>query len=71
MNYWLTPTGQVFQGETGGGSWHTRFCNSFLDKDEQLQEKFWNWYDKGMCETHEYFEKELRWVRYCDWGQIG
>ena len=71
MNYWLTPTGQVFQGEVGGGSWHTMLCNSYLDKHEQLQERFWNWYDKGMGYTHDFFEMELKWVRYCDWGQIG
>jgi len=71
MNYWVTPTGQVFQGETGGGSWHTRLCNSYLDKHEQIQERFLNWYDTGMGYTHDFFEQELRWVRYCDWGQIG
>lgn len=21
--------------------------------------------------THDFFEMELKWVRYCDWGQIG
>ena len=44
MNYWLTPNGEVYEGNYIG--FHTIFCNKYLEKDDDLYDRFWVWYEK-------------------------
>ena len=70
MNYWVIPLGKYFKGHTGGGSWHTNFWKEYLEKFEKVQDRYYKWYDAGNESKYliDFFEQELRWVRYCDWG---
>lgn len=74
MNYWITPTGRVFEGETGGGSWHLRLLDQYCDDNPDISDKFWKWMEEEAGyggNMVEFFEKCLGWVRYCDWGNLG
>jgi hypothetical protein len=69
MNYWLTPTGQVFEGENVG--FHTMFCNKYLQDNPKIDDDFHNWSENNPSRyTYQYFEQVLGWVRYCGWGKI-
>jgi len=70
-NYWVTSTGTVYEGISGHGSWHTEFCNSFLECHEEILKHYDEWYEKHHNYIHIFFEDELRWVKYCGWNNVG
>ena len=69
-NHWVLPDGRVYSGSTCG-AWHTKFAMEYLENDDNLADRFDNWCDVGSGYIHDFFEQEMRWVRYCCWGNIG
>ena len=55
-NYWVTSTGTVYEGISGHGSWHTEFCNSFLECHEEILKHYDEWYEKHHNYIHIFFE---------------
>lgn len=69
MNYWVTPTGTVYEGDFIG--FHSSFCNRYIKDHLNIEDSSLKWLEKNPDKhLYEYFEEVLNWIRYCDWDII-